>query len=166
MASIIKSDGLLREIAYLRAMATHCIAVSVSGATTHIHKYEALIWALLLEVAHGDPSECLKCYCDQVICVCTDQGTESLLAKAPAAPASKLLKGIASALDTEVARPGLGLSGTLELMDELGGEVTGQPAALEGGEIGVVLAAVCQCRVGIRIASSQIPQTPARSHSL
>ena len=68
------------------------------GATSFEHKMEALLWALLLDTAGSDPEHSVKCYARNVISVTTDQGTESLVASAPAVKLSAMLEDIASSL--------------------------------------------------------------------
>ena len=66
---------------------------------------EALMWTLMLETAYScdDPDSCIRAYGERVICCCTDQGTESLLSKAPLISISSVLEDAATALGTSVS---------------------------------------------------------------
>lgn len=46
----------------------------ISGVTSLVHKADALLWALALEVNTGDKQESVRRYCERVICNLSDQG--------------------------------------------------------------------------------------------
>lgn len=89
----------------------------------------------MLETAfsESDPDTCIKRYAERVVCCCTDQGTESLLAKAPYVPLNKVLADAAVALSTDVdldlfgKNRGQGHVGSTQAAEELEDEVTLTP---------------------------------------